>query len=147
MVGNEFSDHEMEKQNYLHLAHSKLRPCALGPEIVVGDDELFQSVAGTVTIGRGDTVIWEASLYSGEVNMSHSLANLEHHHFKYEVHRLPGDVHIHFYGADAFSFGAGVRLQDGDLIQICFPALGRALRNPIRWAAREKQPLQACPLL
>ena len=34
-VGNEFSDHLFEKKNYLNLAGSKLRTCALGPELVV----------------------------------------------------------------------------------------------------------------
>ena len=49
--------------------------------------------------------------------MSHSLANLEYHHFKYESHRRAGDVHIHFFGADAFSFGEGIALKDGDVLQ------------------------------
>ncbi len=30
-VGNEFSDHQMEKKNYLYLAPSKLRSCSSGP--------------------------------------------------------------------------------------------------------------------
>jgi len=35
-LGNEFSDHVMERQNYLYLAHSKLRTCSIGPELLVG---------------------------------------------------------------------------------------------------------------
>jgi hypothetical protein len=35
-LGNEFSDHVTEKQNYLYLAHSKLRMCSLGPELRLG---------------------------------------------------------------------------------------------------------------
>lgn len=31
-LGNEFSDHLMERRNYLYLAHSKLRACCYGPE-------------------------------------------------------------------------------------------------------------------
>ena len=34
---NEFSDHVTERHNYLWLAHSKLRPAALGPELLLGD--------------------------------------------------------------------------------------------------------------
>ena len=34
---NEFSDHVTERGNYLWLAHSKLRPAALGPELLIGD--------------------------------------------------------------------------------------------------------------
>ena len=35
-LGNEFSDHVMERHNYLNLAHSKLRACAFGPELRLG---------------------------------------------------------------------------------------------------------------
>ena len=69
---------------------------------------------------------------TGEHNMSHTMANLEHHHFKYEQHRRPGDVHIHFFGADVFSFGDGIQLRDGDVMEIELAGFGRALRNPIR---------------
>ena len=36
-LGNEFADHVLERQNYLYLAHSKLRPCAFGPELLLGE--------------------------------------------------------------------------------------------------------------
>jgi hypothetical protein len=128
--GNEFSDHVMESRNYLYLAPSKLRACALGPELVVGPD--FVDVPGTIRIERGDAVVWEAALASGEGAMSHSLANLEHHHFKYEAHRRPGDAHVHFFGADHFSFRDRVRLEDGDVMVVAFRGFGRPLRNPVR---------------
>ena len=51
--------------------------------------------------------------------------------FRSEFHRRPGDLHIHFFGADAFSFGDGVRLEDGDVMQVRFEGFGRALRNPL----------------
>jgi hypothetical protein len=70
--------------------------------------------------------------------MSHSLKNLEHHHFKYAAHRRPGDVHVHFFGADAFSFGEGVTLKAGDLMQVSFPDLGRPLQNFL--AVQDKPP-------
>jgi hypothetical protein len=64
--------------------------------------------------------------------MCHSLANLEHHHFKFEGHRQPGDVHVHFFGADKLSFGEGIVLEDGDWMEVRYEGFGRALRNPIR---------------
>jgi hypothetical protein len=128
--GNEFSDHIMEAKNFLYLAPSKLRTCALGPELVVGGD--FTDVLGRVRIERGREVVWEANLVSGERAMSHSLSNLEHHHFKYEMHRRPGDVHLHFFGADHFSFRDRVRLEDGDVMVVAFDGFGRPLRNPVR---------------
>ncbi len=128
--GNEFSDHMMEAKSYLYLAPSKLRTCALGPELVVGAD--FADVPGKVRVERGSGVVWEAALASGERAMSHSLVNLEHHHFKYPAHRRPGDVHVHFFGADHFSFRDRVRLEDGDVMVVAFQNFGRPLRNPVR---------------
>jgi len=131
-AGNEFSDHVLEKKNYLYLASSKMRTCALGPELVVDAD--FGLVTGEVAIERAGAVVWSKKVRTGESTMCHSLANLEHHHFKYEAHRRPGDVHVHFFGADAFSFGEGIRLEDGDVMQVRFDGFGRALRNPLRVA-------------
>ena len=128
--GNEFSDHVLEAKNYLYLATSKLRNCAVGPELVI--DPKFDDVPGQVTIERSGKVIWEAPQASGERWMCHTLANLEHHHFKHAEHRRPGDVHIHFFGADMFSFKDRLRLEDGDVMSISFEGYGRALRNPIR---------------
>lgn len=128
--GNEFSDHKMERRNYLYLAHSKLRACATGPELVVSEP-FPDDLAGTVRVAREGKVLWEKPVHSGQANMCHSLANLEHHHFKYPGHCRPGDVHIHFFGADAFSFGEGIELRNGDVMEVSFPALGRPLRNPL----------------
>ena len=132
-AGNEFSDHTFEKKNYLYLAASKLRTCAIGPELAL--DPVFQRVPGNVTIERAGAAIWTKDIATGEATMCHSLANLEHHHFKFEQHRRPGDVHVHFFGADAFSFGEGLRLMEGDVMQIEFQGFGRALRNALRCGA------------
>ncbi|HEX5472870.1 MAG TPA: AraD1 family protein [Lacipirellulaceae bacterium] len=135
--GNEFSDHVLESQNYLYLATSKLRDCALGPELVI--DPKFDDVPGRVTIERGGKIIWEAAQASGERWMCHTLANLEHHHFKHAEHRRPGDVHIHFFGADMFSFKDRLRLEDRDVMSISFEGFGRALRNPVRIDCSKEQ--------
>jgi hypothetical protein len=129
VIGNEFADHVMEKKNYLYLAPSKLRDAAIGPELIVGAK--FGAVSGTVSIERKGKTVWSRTIQTGEQNMSHSLANLEHHHFKYAQHRHPGDVHIHFFGADAFSFGDGVSLKNGDVMVVEWQGFGRPLRNPI----------------
>jgi hypothetical protein len=129
-TGNEFSDHIFERRNYLNLAASKIRTCALGPEIVL--DAAFERVPGHVAIERGADVLWAKDIVTGESEMCHSLANIEHHHFKFETHRRAGDVHVHFYGAHSLSFGAGVRLEDGDVMSVQFEGFGRALRNPLR---------------
>ena len=142
-LGNEFADHVLEKQNYLYLAHSKLRPCSVGPELLVG--ELPQAVSGTVRIIRDGKIVWESPFESGEANMSHSLANLEHHHFKYELFRRPGDVHVHFFGANGVSFGAGVQTQAGDMFEVEAPLFGRPLRNTLQIAAGQ-QPIHVKPL-
>jgi hypothetical protein len=129
-IGNEFSDHKFEKRNYLYLAGSKLRNCAIGPELIVNHD--FQSVPGEVVIERDGRRLWSQEIKTGEAEMCHSLSNIEHHHFKFELHRRPGDLHIHFFGADAFSFGAGVQLSDGDMTTVSFEGFGRPLRNTVK---------------
>jgi hypothetical protein len=129
-IGNEFSDHVLEKKNYLYLAASKLRNCSVGPELVLDAD--FSDARGKVAIERDGAMLWSREIRSGEAAMSHSLANLEHHHFKFEGHRRPGDVHVHYFGADAFSFGAGIALQNGDVMWVGFEGFGRPLGNPVR---------------
>jgi hypothetical protein len=129
-LSNEFSDHVMEEKNYLYLAPSKLRNCAIGPELIIGPE--FDDVVVKVQIQREREVVWSVEFRSGEKHMCHSVANLEHHHFKYEAHRRPGDAHVYFFGTDAFSFAAGVRLMDGDIMEISAGGFGRPLRNPVQ---------------
>lgn len=128
-IGNEYSDHVMERQNYLYLAHSKLRACAIGPELLVGD--LPESVEGESRIWRNGSLLWKKAFVSGERNMSHTLGNLEFHHFKYRQFRRPGDLHIHFFGTATLSVGDGIQTQPGDVFEVEAPAFGAALRNPL----------------
>jgi hypothetical protein len=143
-VGNEFSDHQFEKKNYLNLAGSKLRTCALGPELVV--DAEFESVPVAATIERDGNVHWTKTFRTGDSEMCHSLQNIEHHHFKFEGHRRPGDVHVHFFGTDCLSFSDKIRLQDGDVMQIAVEGYGRPLRNPVRVHKSEPSLLNVIPL-
>jgi hypothetical protein len=128
-LGNEFSDHVTERGNYLWLAHSKLRPAAIGPELWVG--ELPADVRGTSRILRDGAVLWERPFLSGEANMSHTIANLEHHHFKYPGHCRPGDVHVHFFGTATLSFSEGVATRPGDIFEIAAAPFTLPLRNPL----------------
>ncbi len=126
-IGNEFSDHVTEAQNYLYTQHSKLRACSIGPELLLGD--LPDDVRGKVRIRRGNGVLWEEDFLSGEKNMSHSLANLEHHHFRYDMFRRPGDLHAYFFGAAVLSYSSGVKTAPGDEFEIDAPVFGKPLRN------------------
>jgi hypothetical protein len=128
-LANEFSDHVTERHNYLWLAHSKLRQASLGPEIVVGTPP--SDVRGSSRILRGGEVLWEKPFLSGEDNMSHSLANLEAHHFKYALFRRPGDIHIHFFGTATLSFSDGVKTETGDVFEIEAAPFTLPLRNPL----------------
>lgn len=128
-LANEFSDHVTERMNYLYLAHSKLRPCSFGPEILIG--ELPHDVRGMSRIRRAGAVSWEKPFASGEANMSHTIANLEHHHFKYDLFRRPGDVHVHMFGTATLSFADGVRAEPGDVFEIEAPQFGLPLSNPL----------------
>ena len=63
--------------------------------------------------------------------MSHSIQNLEHHHFKYPEFRRSGDVHIHFFGAANGSFTKNIKTQDGDVFEIESATFGYPLRNTL----------------
>jgi len=135
-VANEFSDHVMERVNYLYLAHSKLRQASFGPEIHIG--KAPDDIRGVSRILRNGEVLWEKPFVSGEANMSHSLANLEYHHFKYEVFRAPGDVHVHMFGTATLSFADNVRTQEDDVFEIAAEGFGLPLRNSLK-AGREDE--------
>jgi hypothetical protein len=128
-LANEFSDHVTERVNYLYLAHSKLRTASFGPEILVG--ALPDDLSGMSRIVRAGKVLWEKPFVSGERNMSHTIANLEHHHFKYPVFRQPGDVHVHMFGTATLSFADGVKTEAGDVFEIEAQPFGLPLRNPL----------------
>jgi hypothetical protein len=134
-LGNEFSDHVTERQNYLYLAHSKLRECSVGPELYLG--ELPANLSGTVKVLRNGKTVWSGNLLSGEDNMCHSIENLEHHHFKYRMFRRPGDVHVHFFGASLLSCQDGFRTEPNDVVEIESEPFGRPLRNPLLWSEEE----------
>ncbi len=142
--GNEFSDHRFEKRNYLNLAGSKLRNCSLGPEIRI--DPHFHLVPGKVRLERDGAEYWAQPVASGEEEMSHSLRNLEHHHFKFELHRQAGDVHVHFLGAHSLSFGQGIELKNGDIMSIQFEGFGRPLRNPVLTVNAQDTPVEVAVL-
>jgi hypothetical protein len=126
---NEFSDHVMERKNYLLLAHSKLRPCALGPELLLGD--LPVHVEGVSRILRDGKPIFDKPFVTGEANMSYSIANIEAHHFKYQLFRRPGDVHVHTFGTSTVSFAEGLKTQPGDVFQVESPLFGLPMENPL----------------
>ena len=131
-LANEFSDHVTERINYLYLAHSKLREASFGPEILVGDPPA--DIRGTSRIRRNGAVIWEKPFLSGEANMSHTFANLEHHHFKYALFCQPGDLHVHMFGTATLSVADGIVPQAGDVFEIEAPAFGLPLKNPLAFA-------------
>lgn len=132
---NEFSDHVTERQNYLFLAHSKLRPCSFGPEILVGD--LPDDIRGTSRIRRGKKLIFDQPFLTGEANMSHSVRNLETHHFKYPYFRRAGDIHIHTFGTATLSVASGIKPKAGDVFEIEAQEFGLPLKNPMAVAKKD----------
>jgi hypothetical protein len=139
--GNEWSDHVTENVNYLYLAPSKLRVCSIGPELVTHLS--FDDIQGRCTVHRNDGLIYDSGiLFTGDRNMCHSLANIEDHHFKFPQHRIPGDVHVHFFGTSKLSFQhRDWKYQTGDLIEVTFAGLGAPLRNPVQKCTADEQPI------
>src|SRR5262249_10312413 len=56
--GDEWSDHITENVNYLYLAPSKLRTCAIGPELVT--DLPFEDIRGHCRVYREGQVIYDS---------------------------------------------------------------------------------------
>ena len=131
-LANEFSDHVTERHNYLWLAHSKLRQASLGAELLLGEPPA--DIRGTSRIVRDGKTLWEKPFLTGEANMSHSLANLEHHHFKYAAFRRPGDIHVHFFGTATLSCADSIQTQDGDVFEIEAAPFTLPLRNALATA-------------
>ena len=137
-LGNEYSDHITERQNYLYLAHSKLRHSSIGPEMIMGAPPA--AIEGMSRILRDGKVIWEKPFVTGEANMSHTLANLEYHHFKYDGFRRPGDLHIHYFGTATLSIADGIKPEDGDVFEIESAPFGAPLRNPLKDVKAKHKP-------
>jgi hypothetical protein len=119
------------------LSRAKLRTCAIGPELAL--DAEFQDVAGSVVVERAGVPIWCKEIRTGEKHTAFRLEQIEQHHFEFESHRIPGDVHVHFLGGSVSSFGDGVVLQQDDQVVIQWGGLGLPLRNPI-----EREPAAPC---
>ena len=142
-LANEWSDHETEKINYLYLAPSKLRSASIGPELVT--DFAFDKLQLECTVERDGALIYESGpLYTGEEYMSHTLSNCEDHHFKYPLHRVPGDAHIHFFGTSQLSYSTRKwKFQSGDVITISADGFSAPLCNyVVKGSAIEGQPIR-----
>ena len=100
--------------------------------------DLPLDVQGISRIRRGKAVAWEKPFLSGEQNMSHTIANLEAHHFKYELFRRPGDVHVHYFGTATLSFSDEFKPEKGDVFEIEAEAFGLPLRNRLTLARAAK---------
>jgi hypothetical protein len=145
-LGNEWSDHATERINYLYLAPSKLRECAVGPSLNL--DDPFSDVRLRCTVTRGGKTLYDSGeLRSGELAMCHSLGNIEDHHFKFAQHRRPGDVHLHFFGTSKLSYGARTwQYEPGDEIRVEAPGFSAPLVNTVAAGpAEEGRPIRAVP--
>ena len=89
-------------------------------------------------IKRDGQVIWEKPFLSGEDNMSHTIANLEYHHFKYDLFCQPGDVHVHCFGTATLSFADGISTKPNDVFEIEESQFGLPLHNPVMVEAEKK---------
>ena len=115
----------------LYLAPSKLRVCSIGPELVT--DFAFDELEYECSVTRsGETIYDSGPIYSGERYMSHTLANCEDHHFKYPGHRVPGDIHVHYFGTSKISYTERQwKYAEGDVVTISAEGFSAPLRNPV----------------
>jgi hypothetical protein len=92
-------------------------------------------------------VIYDSgTLWSGEQHMCHTLANMEDHHFKYPQHRIPGDIHLHYFGTSKLSYGSrDWQYTNGDQIQINTRNFSAPLLNPVQKSAESATPYSTTP--
>jgi len=128
--GNEFADPVAAEEDPRLLSRAKLCNCAIGPELAL--DAEFQDVAGSVAVERSGALLWSKEIRTGEKHTAFRLGQIEQHHFEFEPHRIPGDVHVHFLGGSISSFRDGVVLEEGDEIVIQWDGFGLPLRNHIQ---------------
>lgn len=128
-IGNEFSDHVLEKKNIYYLAQSKLFTCSIGPEIIIGD--LPENISGTVKIMRNSDVYWEQKFNTGLEHMTHSFSNIEYYLFQHQLFNVPGNIYYHFLGADKVSFADNIVFEDQDVVDIYMDAFNYPLINRI----------------
>ncbi|TKT74615.1 hypothetical protein [Aquamicrobium sp. LC103] len=132
-LANGFFGHADQRAESPDLASSEPRPSSFGPEILVGD--LPADIRGVLRVLRGGRALLEEPFRSGETSMLHSIADLERNHFRHDLFRQPGDLHIHLFGAAAGSFADDLRAREGDVFEIAAPDFGLPLRNPFAVSA------------
>ena len=129
-LGNEYSDHVMERRNYLYLAHSKLRQSSFGPEVLIG--ALPEEVKGKVRILRGGKEAWSGELLSGE--SEHVPLDRQSRAASFQVCRLPPAgrrAHLLLRRERAEHARRALRPQPGDVFEVEAAPFGRPLRNPL----------------
>jgi len=129
-LANELSDHVTERSNSGLVPHAKLCGSSFGPELLL--DDLPASITGISRILRKGRKRWEKPFLTGEDHMSHSIGNIEFHHFKHDQFLVPGDVHVHYFGTATLSFAEGIKVDASCRFEISAPQFGRALVNGIR---------------
>ncbi|WP_235964960.1 AraD1 family protein [Caenimonas soli] len=129
-LANELSDHITERSNSGLVSHAKLCGSSFGPELLL--DDLPASIAGVSRIVRKGRKRWEKPFLTGEDHMSHSIGNIEFHHFKYDQFLVPGDVHVHYFGTATLSFSEGIKVDASCRFEISAPPFGHPLINGIR---------------
>lgn len=94
--------------------------------------QFASDVRDSSRILRGGQAIWGKPFLTDENNMSHSIVNLEHHHFEHRQFCRPGQVHVHIFGTATLSFADGIVPKEGNVFEISAEAFPLPLRNPLR---------------
>ncbi|TAK71991.1 MAG: hypothetical protein EPO11_10685 [Gammaproteobacteria bacterium] len=136
-LGNDFSDPKMGKTNHAYFGQSKLRTCSIAPEIKVGEPPL--ELIGNVIIKRNNEYVWRSQFVTGINNMLYSLEKIESLVFQHDQFLIPGMVHYLFLGADTTSYSHGIRLMDGDIIDISSSEFTFNLINHVNFAKNSIQ--------
>lgn len=141
-MASDFSDRVMNTQSYAGLVQGRLRPMALGPELLLA--ALPHDIQGTLRLTKDDTAIADIPINAWQDDLTDTITNLERVHFACDTLCQPGQLHILMF---ALAQGTTARPGTGDTATLTIAGFGLPLSNVLHLAdSRPDGPMHIDPL-
>lgn len=128
-IGNEFSDTDFGKAHRHYFAQSKLLNCSVAPEIVLAAPP--SDITIEIEIHRSETLLWRTEVSTGSQKLLFSVPEIEKLLFKHQQFLRPGMMHYLYLGTYKSSYQDGIRLEQGDRIEMRTQELRWSLVNRV----------------
>lgn len=134
-MANDFSDRILTTQSHAAVVQGRLRPLALGPEMVLA--ALPEGINGSLRLTRDAGAITDIAISTGRDNLEAAIARLERDHFASDSLCQPGQLHILVI---ALAQGITASASIGDTTTLTLSGFGLPLCNPLHHAPRGPDP-------